>query len=56
MVEKAPSIAAVLPSFLEFLGNSVIVGHNVQFDLGFLNAALDEGLTTPNQVTKLSTR
>ncbi|VAV93467.1 DNA polymerase III epsilon subunit-related protein MSMEG4261, partial [hydrothermal vent metagenome] len=39
MVIDAPGIEEVLPSFLEFLGDAVIVGHNVRFDLSFLNAA-----------------
>jgi DNA polymerase-3 subunit epsilon len=41
MVIEAPPISEVLPSFLEFLGEAVIVGHNVRFDLSFLNAACD---------------
>lgn len=40
MVTRAPRIAEVLPSLLEFVGDAVIVGHNVRFDLAFLNAAL----------------
>ena len=40
MVGPAPRIEAVLPGLLEFLGDAVIVGHNVRFDLGFLQAAL----------------
>jgi DNA polymerase-3 subunit epsilon len=39
MVINAPGIAEVLPSFLEFIGDAVVVGHNVRFDLSFLNAA-----------------
>lgn len=39
MVVDAPRIEEVLPTFLEFIGESVIVGHNVRFDLSFLNAA-----------------
>lgn len=39
MVVDAPTIDEVLPSFLEFLSDAVIVGHNVRFDISFLNAA-----------------
>ncbi|HKZ28436.1 MAG TPA: DEDD exonuclease domain-containing protein [Acidimicrobiia bacterium] len=38
MVIEAPRIEEVLPAFLEFIGDAVIVGHNVRFDLSFLNA------------------
>src|SRR4051812_10291986 len=40
MVVPAPRMDEVLPSFLEFLGDAVLVGHNVRYDIGFLNAAL----------------
>ena len=39
MVAPAPPIEAVLPSLHEFIGDAVIVGHNVRFDLSFLRAA-----------------
>ncbi len=39
LVAPAPTIDSVLPSLLEFIGGSVIVGHNVRFDMGFLQAA-----------------
>lgn len=40
MVYDAPLIGEMLPSFLEFVGTSVVVGHNLRFDLSFLNHAL----------------
>jgi len=40
MVATAPPLDQVLPSLIEFVGEATIVGHNVGFDLGFLNAAL----------------
>lgn len=40
MVGPAPPIDAVLPALAEFIGDAVIVGHNVRFDLGFLRANL----------------
>ncbi len=41
MVMTAPRIEQVLPTLLDFVGDSVIVAHNVRFDVGFLNAALE---------------
>jgi len=39
MVCDAPTIDVVLPMFLEFAGNAVLVAHNSGFDIGFLRAA-----------------
>ncbi len=39
MVVEAPKIGTVFPSLLEFIGDSVVVGHNVRFDRSFLDAA-----------------
>jgi DNA polymerase-3 subunit epsilon len=41
MVIEAPTISEALPAFLEFIGDAVIVGHNVRFDLSFLNASAE---------------
>lgn len=44
MVAGAPPLHSVLPSFLEFAGDAVLVAHNAGFDIGFLKracAALD---------------
>ena len=41
MLVKAPRIEAVLGSLVDFIGDAVIVGHNVRFDMGFLQAALE---------------
>lgn len=43
MVLPAPRIEAVLPALLDFIGDAVIVGHNVAYDLRFLRAATDRG-------------
>ncbi|HEX4979297.1 MAG TPA: DEDD exonuclease domain-containing protein [Acidimicrobiales bacterium] len=40
MVTAAPPMAAVLPHLLEFVGSAVVVGHNVRFDLSFLQEHL----------------
>ena len=39
MVEDAPPIGVVLPSFLEFARGAVLVAHNARFDVGFLQRA-----------------
>ena len=36
MVADAPSIEDVLPRFLEFIGEDLVVGHNVHFDVNFI--------------------
>lgn len=48
MVQAAPRIEAVLPPFIEFLGDAVLVAHNAPFDVGFLKAAFhDHGYAWP---------
>ncbi len=41
MLFNQPSAAEVLPRFLEFLGDDVLVAHNLSFDQQFLNAELE---------------
>jgi DNA polymerase III subunit epsilon len=40
MVAGAPRVGEMLPAFLEFVGAGVLVGHNLRFDLSFLDHAL----------------
>lgn len=44
MVKDAETIEQVLPKFLEFVGDSVLVAHNAEFDVGFIkhNASLQQ--------------
>ena len=37
MVQDAPSIGQVLPKFLEFCQDSILVAHNASFDMGFIS-------------------
>lgn len=46
MVLPYPKINEILPQFLEFCGDSVLVAHNAAFDVGFI-AIMRQGLTWP---------
>lgn len=41
MVQDCPAEAKILPEFLNYIGNAVLLAHNAPFDIGFLNAALE---------------
>ena len=40
MVENAPDETVIISKFMDFIGDDILVGHNVTFDMGFMNAAL----------------
>ncbi len=42
LLVEAPSIDTVLPKFLEFVGDSVLVAHNADFDTAFISHACKE--------------
>ncbi len=42
MVKDAPSIDAVLPEFLEYCGDRMLIAHNASFDTSFIRTAAEE--------------
>lgn len=51
MVQDAPLIEDVLPSFLEFIGDAVLVAHNATFDVNFIRHFADSiGKSVTNSV------
>lgn len=48
-VDTAPTWEDIQADFVSFIGNSLLVGHNIkEFDIGFINYAL--GYVLPNQI------
>ena len=41
-VEQAPVFEEVLPEVLDFIDNAVLVGHHINFDIRFINKALQK--------------
>lgn len=37
MVKDSPCISEMLPLYLEFLGDSILFGHNIRFDINFIS-------------------
>jgi DNA polymerase-3 subunit epsilon len=56
MVKNSPDILDVLPDFFKFIGNTPLVGHNITFDLRFLNSYLEDNLTNSLADTMLIAR
>ena len=53
MLNSAPRIEHILPKYLDFIGDSVVVGHNVSFDVNFIydtEEYLDLGYFSNNHI------
>ena len=52
MVRNEPTIDALLPRIIEFFDDCILVAHNANFDIGFLNENLRRNnmpeITEPN--------
>ena len=42
LIKDKPTIEEILPRFMEFVGDSVLVAHNAEFDIGFINQKCKE--------------
>ncbi len=42
LIKDKPTIEEILPKFMEFVGDSVLVAHNAEFDIGFINRKCKE--------------
>lgn len=42
LIKDKPTIEEILPRFMEFVGDSVLVAHNAEFDIGFINQECKE--------------
>ncbi len=42
--KKSPPIADILPDLLDYVGNSLIIGHNIGMDMVFINRVLKDNL------------
>jgi DNA polymerase-3 subunit epsilon len=52
---QSPDIDTLLPEFLEYCGNSVLVGHFVAIDLGFINKEMERLYGMPVQSPAIDT-
>jgi DNA polymerase III epsilon subunit family exonuclease len=56
MLVDAPKACDILPDLVTFLGDAVLIGHNIRFDLGFLHYELQRaGLFKKNLYKGLDT-
>lgn len=47
IVKDAPGIEEVIDNFVQFVGDSVIIGHNVNFDINFIYDSIESILNKP---------
>lgn len=47
MLQDAPELQEIAGNLLAFLGDKPIIGHNISFDIGFINAKIGAKITNP---------
>lgn len=54
-LEQAPLLNDIFPTALDFIGNSIVIGHNINFDINFLYDKSEELLDKPFQNNYIDT-